>query len=125
MRPSIHPNLNHVLINPCAHVPGDDPARYGIGITPYVQRERSCRSVARRVILALPFRLRPLSGGETQADRSALVFDRYARIVADIGTTAVLLVILPSDEIPISGEIDLGERRTTHQQDAEKHGETL
>src|SRR2546425_987406 len=125
MGPSIHPNTNDVLINPCAHVPGDDPARYGIGITPDVQREWSRRSVARRVILALPFRLRPLRGGETQAARSALVIDRYARIVADIGPTAVLLAILPSDEAPNSGEIDLGERRTTHQQGSEKHGETL
>src|SRR5919198_6565065 len=98
MGPPIHPNRDDVLVNPCAHVPGNDLARCGIGITPDVQREWSGRSVAGRVILALPFRLRPLARGETQADRSSFVVNRYARVVADIGTASVLLAVLPSDE---------------------------
>src|SRR5437773_5784519 len=103
MRSSIHPNRNDVLVDPCAHIPGNDPAGYRIGITPDVQREWSCRHVARRVILALPFRLRRLSGGETYPDRPAFVVNRYARKVADVGTSGVLLAVLPADEAPNSG----------------------
>src|SRR5437773_725121 len=100
---SIHPNSNDVLVNPCAHVPGDDLARYGIGVAPDVQREGSRRNIARRVVLALPFRLRPLSGGETQADRSTFVVKRNAGKVADIGTATVFLAVLTSDEPPNPG----------------------